>query len=76
MSAYYNDLSHPQACIDLQALHALAKQKQVSWALHFLEASNLWYVEISSAAPTENLITRDHSLSISFDVARGHLEKL
>jgi hypothetical protein len=76
MSGYYNDFSHAHAAVDLQAVHRLSRSKQVSWTLHYVEASDLWYFEISSSAPSENTITKDHSLSITLALALGHLEKL
>lgn len=37
----------------LAHMHRLAGRAGVSWSLHYGEASDSWWVEISSAAPSE-----------------------
>jgi hypothetical protein len=41
-----------------------------------VEPSNLWYINITSAAPVENHMTKDRSLSIALEVAIDHVEGL
>jgi hypothetical protein len=73
---YYNDFEHPQAAKDMQRLKVACGRAQVCFELHFVEPSNLWYINITSAAPVENHMTKDRSLSIALEVAIDHVEGL
>lgn len=57
-------------------IHDACLTLSVSYSLHFMESSNQWVFIVSSPAPSEETITRDHSLSIACECVLEHLEKL
>lgn len=58
----------------LDALHATAKARQMSWSIHFSEADDRWHVEISSAAPSECFIGRSCSFWLAVQAALTWLD--
>ncbi|ANZ50316.1 hypothetical protein PHOBOS_126 [Erwinia phage vB_EamM_Phobos] len=72
----YNEPSNPEFAIAHQRMYNLAREKQVSYELHYSEVEDSWYVVVSSCAQSENLITKTRSLSLVMDVAIKHLEAL
>lgn len=76
--AYYNEPepSNQTYAKNVTKLHELARKAQVGYDMHYCASSNLWYGTITSAAPSEVMSTKDHSLSIVHELLIEHLEKL
>lgn len=66
----------PSIMLPLMELHSECEKKQVSYSVHFNEHDHTWYVDISSAAPSERFCSRDYSqLSWCIEAALKHLRK-
>ncbi len=59
----------------MDMLHDWCRAIQVNYSLHFCDGSNLWYFQISSGAPDEKYIGKDHSLNVAFECVFEHLSK-
>lgn len=60
----------------LDQLLALCRHHQVSFALHYNEHDDSWYVSVDSPAPAERFIGKDTQLAWALDAAIDHLNKL
>lgn len=71
--AYINE---PGFLRDFIKLTNLAGQCEVSFSLNYQDCDHQWFVNITSAAPSEEWMTRDYSLYLALESAIEHLEKL
>jgi len=65
MSECYNKPGGAAFQRDIEKLHERCRDLQVSYSLNYDEAEDSWYISISSAAPVECFIGKNHSLWIA-----------
>lgn len=75
VSVHYNDPSCPQFAQDFIKVHEIIRKKQIAvFGLVYNEGSNLWSAYIDDIKVDYR--TKDHSLSVVFELVFEYLEKL
>jgi len=72
----YNSPDNEHYLADAKRLHDLCRRAQLSYSLSFEDGQNLWNGSITSAAPAEEMMTRDYSLSTVMELLIDHVEVL